>query len=718
MILLINGLPLVQIELKTLGINPRRAMEQIVDYQQRPRQRLRQHAALFHAALHRQQPRQHLLLRQQQQPATSPSMPTSVSCPSTSAADVKTTARSPIWTSFAEQFLAKCTLGQMISRYMVLVASEQKLLIMRPYQIYAVKAIVDCIHERLRQRLHLAHHRQRQDAHLLQGLHPAQGQPGHRQVPVRGGPQGPRPPDSRANSTSFQEGCVEENTNTDDPGAPPALGRLRRQGHRHHHPEARPGAGREQQAQQAAHGKGKRNLQGAARPAARQAYRHHLRRVPPLASSATITRPSRRSSPRRSCSASPVRPSSRRTPATRRSTDTSGSLQDHRGHLPETAARLHHHPRHRGPQRAALPHRLLQARGQADKPAPPNPGEGRCAKQQPISRRRDPRQARCRHRPAAASTPYWRPRPSTTPSTTTTCSSTVQAERQAADPDFQPLNIACVFSPPAEGNKDVQQIQEDLPQEKADNRAGARAEESRSAAAIIADYNAQYGTNHNIERVRPLLSGCAAAHQGSEVPQQRLSRSKDKIDITIVVDMLLTGFDSKYLNTLYVDKNLKHHGLIQAFSRTNRVLNDTKPYGNILDFRQQQEAVDERHRAVLRRGRQPARVKSGWSTRPRWSSRSSTPPCSNWKTFMETHGLACDAGGGQQPQGRCGARRVHQPLQGGPAPQDPARPIHRPERDAARTDRTAPAGRDAARLQGRVPGDRPAPQGAAGQRRG
>jgi len=59
-----------------------------------------------------------------------------------------------------------------------------------------------------------------------------------------------------------------------------------------------------------------------------------------------------------------------------------------------------------------------------------------------------------------------------------------------------------------------------------------------------------------------------------------------------VVDMLLTGFDSKYLNTLYVDKNLKHHGLIQAFSRTNRVLNGTKPYGNILDFRSQKDAVD------------------------------------------------------------------------------------------------------------------------------
>ncbi|MCZ2344280.1 MAG: type I restriction endonuclease subunit R, partial [Bacteroidales bacterium] len=69
-------------------------------------------------------------------------------------------------------------------------------------------------------------------------------------------------------------------------------------------------------------------------------------------------------------------------------------------------------------------------------------------------------------------------------------------------------------------------------------------------------------------------------------------KGREKIDITIVVDMLLTGFDSKYLNTLYVDKNLRHHGLIQAFSRTNRVLNGAKPYGNVLDFRGQQDAVD------------------------------------------------------------------------------------------------------------------------------
>ncbi len=78
-------------------------------------------------------------------------------------------------------------------------------------------------------------------------------------------------------------------------------------------------------------------------------------------------------------------------------------------------------------------------------------------------------------------------------------------------------------------------------------------------------------------------------HPNADLPK----KGAEKLDLTIVVDMLLTGFDSKYLNTLYVDKNLKHHGLIQAFSRTNRILNATKPYGQILDFRGQQDNVDE-----------------------------------------------------------------------------------------------------------------------------
>jgi type I restriction enzyme R subunit len=167
---------------------------------------------------------------------------------------------------------------------------------------------------------------------------------------------------------------------------------------------------------------------------------------------------------------------------------------------------------------------------------------------------------------------------------------TVQAEKSAQDPDFQAINLACVFSPPAEGNKDVQQIQEDLPQEKLDNEQ-APDEKKAALKAIIADYNAQYGSNHSVGEFDLYYQDVQKRIKDQQYPNADLPHAQ-KIDITIVVDMLLTGFDSKFLNTLYVDKNLKYHGLIQAFSRTNRVLNDTKPYGNILDFRQQQDAVD------------------------------------------------------------------------------------------------------------------------------
>jgi type I restriction enzyme R subunit len=166
----------------------------------------------------------------------------------------------------------------------------------------------------------------------------------------------------------------------------------------------------------------------------------------------------------------------------------------------------------------------------------------------------------------------------------------VQAARQLADATFEPLNIACVFSPPAEGNSDVRQIQEDLPQERQDN---AVEPEKKKAALqeILGEYNSRYGTNHTVGDFDLYYQDIQKRIKDQQWPKADLPRAQ-KIDITIVVDMLLTGFDAKYLNTLYVDKNLKHHGLIQAFSRTNRVLNSTKPYGNILDFRQQRDAVD------------------------------------------------------------------------------------------------------------------------------
>jgi type I restriction enzyme R subunit len=169
----------------------------------------------------------------------------------------------------------------------------------------------------------------------------------------------------------------------------------------------------------------------------------------------------------------------------------------------------------------------------------------------------------------------------------------MQAEKQAADPDFVPLNIACVFSPPAEGDADVKPDSGRPAAGKGRQRVDPERQEGRAQGH---PRRLQRPLRHQPppQRVRPLLPGRAEAHQRPAVAQCATSprHAQHKIDITIVVDMLLTGFDSKYLNTLYVDKNLKHHGLIQAFSRTNRVLNGTKPYGNILDFRQQQDAVD------------------------------------------------------------------------------------------------------------------------------
>ena len=172
------------------------------------------------------------------------------------------------------------------------------------------------------------------------------------------------------------------------------------------------------------------------------------------------------------------------------------------------------------------------------------------------------------------------------------------------------MKIAAIFSPPAEGNRDIQQIQEDLPQEQKDNQY--EPEKKKTALkAIIADYNSQYGTNHDINNFDLYYQDVQKRIKDQQFPNGDLpNKGREKIDITIVVDMLLTGFDARYLNTLYVVKNLKYHGLIQAFSRTNRVLNATKPYGHILDFCRQQGSVDAA--LTLFSGEQVDRAKKIW----------------------------------------------------------------------------------------------------------
>ena len=122
------------------------------------------------------------------------------------------------------------------------------------------------------------------------------------------------------------------------------------------------------------------------------------------------------------------------------------------------------------------------------------------------------------------------------------------AERKAADETFIPLNIACVFSPPAEGDKDVKQLQEDLQQEKKDNEEQPE-EKKLALKSIIRDYNEQYGTNHTIGEFDTYYQDVQQRIKDHKYTNEDYPH-KNKIDISIVVDMLLTGFDSKYLNTL------------------------------------------------------------------------------------------------------------------------------------------------------------------------
>lgn len=98
---------------------------------------------------------------------------------------------------------------------------------------------------------------------------------------------------------------------------------------------------------------------------------------------------------------------------------------------------------------------------------------------------------------------------------------------------------------------------------------------------IMKDYNRMYGTNFTTHNFDGYFRDICKRIKNTE------------IDIVIVCNMLLTGFDAKRLNTLYVDKNLKYHDLIQAFSRTNRVETDTKPHGNIVCYRTSKKRVDE-----------------------------------------------------------------------------------------------------------------------------
>lgn len=116
----------------------------------------------------------------------------------------------------------------------------------------------------------------------------------------------------------------------------------------------------------------------------------------------------------------------------------------------------------------------------------------------------------------------------------------------------------------------------------ANEESEGRDEHSRdSLERMMTDYNGLFGTNYTTDTFPSYFSDVSKRVKSSQ------------IDILLVVNMFLTGFDSKTLNTLYVDKNLKYHDLIQAYSRTNRVEKATKPYGNVVCYRHLKKKTDE-----------------------------------------------------------------------------------------------------------------------------
>lgn len=153
-------------------------------------------------------------------------------------------------------------------------------------------------------------------------------------------------------------------------------------------------------------------------------------------------------------------------------------------------------------------------------------------------------------------------------------------EKQQKDlPEDKKLKVASIFS--FQANEEQDSIGE-IPDENF-NPSAMNSSAKEFLDRIIDDYNKSFGTNYSTE---------SGEFQNYYKDLSRRVREKE-VDLLIVVGMFLTGFDAPTLNTLFVDKNLRYHGLIQAFSRTNRILNKVKAFGNIVCFRDLEKATED-----------------------------------------------------------------------------------------------------------------------------
>ncbi|MDF2450428.1 MAG: deoxyribonuclease HsdR [Bacteroidota bacterium] len=165
------------------------------------------------------------------------------------------------------------------------------------------------------------------------------------------------------------------------------------------------------------------------------------------------------------------------------------------------------------------------------------------------------------------------------------------------------LRIATIFSYGANEESDLAQdylpgdddVNDDAYQQAAEARVQYISNHTRDKLeGFVADYNQQYETNYTTKDSKAFENYYKdISKRLKEREKETFNEEKDRLDILLVVNMFLTGFDAKKVNTLYVDKNLKYHGLIQAFSRTNRILGEQKSQGNILCFRNLKQPTDD-----------------------------------------------------------------------------------------------------------------------------
>jgi len=579
--ILINGIPAVQIELKTLGISPRRAMQQIVDYKNDPGNGYTRTLLCFvqlfivsnrtdtwyftnNNARHFAFNAEERFLPIYQFAAEDNSKITHLD-------------------DFAEQFLAKCTLGRMISRYTVLVASEQKLLMMRPYQIYAVQRIVECI-EQNSGNGYIWHTTGSgktltsfKASTLLKDNHDI-----HKCLFVVDRKDLDR--QTREEFNRFQEGCVEENTNTaalvrrllsEDYADKVIVTTIQKLGlaldEQSKRNKNRQKRGRDKYSDLLAPLRDKRMVIIFDECHRSQFGDTHktIKEFFPNAQLFGFT-------------GTPIFEQN----ATVKQVE--GDVQTLKTTKDLFQQELHKYTiTHAIDDGNVLRFHVDYFKPDGDNAPKPGDSLTKRAVVDAILDKHDAATADRRFNALLATSSindaieYY------------ALLDAVQNGRQLEDPDFVPLKITAVFSPPAEGNPDVKQLQEDLPQEQQDNKQDPEGKK-KALKTIIAHYNERFGTNHSLSEFDDYYKDVQQRIKDQQHPNADLPRKgAEKLDLTIVVDMLLTGFDAKYLNTLYIDKNLKHHGLIQAFSRTNRILNATKPYGHILDFRGQQASVDE-----------------------------------------------------------------------------------------------------------------------------